>query len=115
MAGALFTGCGPKLDPATEKDLNTPVVPEGFDEKSVAELKCPLDDVKLRLATKRECIKINDRIGAFKIRTFGGDVHTQTADAFLIREDGKYAYRIEGTTPILKQDEALILDEKKSK
>jgi len=109
----LLAGCVPSLDPATEKDLNSPQVPEGFDEKTVADLKCPINDGKLRLATKREWLKLNDRIGAFKMKTFDGEVAKKIGDGYLIREDGKYVYRIEGTAPILKQDEAIILDDKK--
>lgn len=108
-------GCRTGIDPATEKALNAPVKPEGFDEKTIAELKCPDNGAKLRLATRRELEKINDRIGTFDIRTFDGEILKDMAPALLLREDGKRAYRFDGAKPNLKLGDALLLDKKAKK
>jgi len=110
LVGAV--GCR-RTDRATEKDLATPVVPEGFDEKSVASLKCPENGSALRLATKKELAEINDRIGGKKIKVwFDGSVRMEFVDAVLIRADGKIGYRLDGALPILRLEEALVLNDK---
>jgi hypothetical protein len=110
---ACLAGCGYPTDPETEKALNTPVVPPGFDVKSVENMRCPQDGSKLHLATRREFNKINDRIGNFKVRKFSdGEPYTDLLEGILVREDGKIGYRIEKHEALLKIDDALILDEK---
>ena len=115
LLAVALTGCGRRVDPATEKDLNTPVVPDGFNEQMVETLKCPWSQSKLRLATKRDLAKINDRIGALKMKTVDHEQRISFIDAALIGENGKYAYRIDGVMPVLKPGEALVLDDKEEK
>ena len=106
-------GCRTRSDRDTEKDLATPVVPEGFDEKRVDSLKCPENGSKLRFATKRELADINDRIGSKKkMKTWDGEERREPVDAVLVRADGKIAYRVDGVVPVLKIEEALVLNEK---
>src|SRR5688500_8632307 len=94
-------GCRSRTDRDTAKDLATPVVPEGFDEKRVDSLKCPENGSKLRLATKRELADINDRIGSKKrMKTWDGEERMEPVDAVLIRADGKIAYRVDGAIPV---------------
>jgi uncharacterized protein YbaR (Trm112 family) len=108
-----ITGCGYRTDRETEKDLAIPVVPEGFDEKRVESLKCPECGSKLRFATKRELASINDRIGSKKkLKTWNGEERVEPVDAVLIRADGKIGYRVDGVIPVLKIEEALVLNEK---
>lgn len=117
IALAIFvslSACRQRVDPETEKDLDTPVVPAGFNEKSLEKIKCPRDGAPLRLATKREVAKINDRIGALKIYTMGGKQRIDFIDAALLRPDGKLAYRIENAMPLIDLNEALVLDEQSS-
>ena len=88
-------------------------MPQGFDVKSVEDMRCPHDGSKLRLATRREFNKINDRIGSFKVRKLSdGEPHTDFVAGILIREDGKIGYRIEKNEAFIKIEDALILDEK---
>src|SRR5262245_11448598 len=108
-----LVACGYRTDKQTEKDLATPVVPEGFDEQRVDTLKCPENGSKLRFATRRELAGINDRIGSKKkLKTWDGEERGEPVDAVLIRADGKIAYRIDGIVPVLKIEEALVLNEK---
>lgn len=105
-------GCRDRVDPEVEKDLNTPVVPEGLTEKILEQCNCPANGSKLRFATKRELAKINDRIGALRIKTWDGQQRIDSVNAVLIREDHKIGYRIDGPVPILTLNDALVLDEK---
>lgn len=108
-----FVGCRTGVDAETEKDLAKPVVPEGFNEKNLHTLKCPENRSKLRFATKRELAHINDRIGGLKMKTwFDGSIQKDLVSAVLIREDGKIAYRVDGIVPILRIEDALVLNDK---
>ena len=103
------SGCR-RADPATEKDLATPVVPDGFNEKALDKLSCPENGTKLRFATKKELADINDRIGAMKIKNwFSGAPRTEAVNALLIRADAKIGYRVDGIVPVLRIEEALVL------
>ena len=105
-------GCT-RTDPATEKELAKPVVPDGFDEKALANFKCPENGSKLRLATKKELTRINERIAAQKMkRWFDNSIQEDYVDAVLVREDSKIGYRVDGIVPALTIEEALMLDEK---
>lgn len=105
----LAAGCR-RTDSATEKDLATPVVPAGFNEKILETRKCPENDSPLRFATKRELDDINQRIGVLKLKLWiSGEPRKEPVDAVLIRADGKIGYRVDGVMPILKIEEALVL------
>jgi hypothetical protein len=105
-------GCK-RTDPATEKDLATPVVPLGFNEKSLDQIKCPENGSTLRFATKRELDDINQRIGVLKLKTwFDNTPRQEPVDAVLIRADGKIGYRVDGVMPILKIEDALVLNDR---
>jgi hypothetical protein len=102
-------GCR-RTDPAIEKELAAPVVPEGFNEKTLHQLKCPENGSTLRFATKRELADINQRIGSLKMKTwFDGAPQKELVDAVLIRADGKIGYRVDGVLPVLKIEDALVL------
>jgi hypothetical protein len=110
LAGLI--GCQ-RTDPATAMDLATPVVPQGFNEKSLDQIKCPENGSMLRFATKRELEDINQRIGVLKLMTwFDNSPRKEPVDAVLIRADGKIAYRVDGVLPILKIEEALVLNDR---
>lgn len=107
----ILAGCR-RADPAAEKDLATPVLPEGFNEKTLDALKCPENGSSLRFATRRELTNINDRIGGLKMKIwFDKSLQKDNVTAVLIRADGKIGYRVDGGVPILKIEEALVLDE----
>jgi hypothetical protein len=108
-----LASCGYRTDPENEKRLNMPVIPAGFDVKTVEKMKCPINGSKLRFATRKEFDQINDRIGNFKVRKASdGEPYTQIIEAILVREDGKIGYRVEKNEALLKAEDALILDEK---
>src|SRR5262245_7922250 len=107
-----IVGCR-RTDPATEKDLATPVVPAGFNEKILDQIKCPENGSKLRFATKRELADIQQRIASEKLKNwFTNSPYKEPVEAVLIRADGKIGYRIDGVEPVLKIEDALVLDEK---
>jgi hypothetical protein len=102
-----------RTDPATEKELNTPVVPEGFNEKALEQMNCPENGSRLRFATRKELNNINDRIGAFKMKSWGdAKPQSEPVGAVLVRADNKIGYRVEGTEAILRIEEALVLDDR---
>lgn len=105
-------GCR-RTDLANEKDLATLVIPEGFNDKALAQLKCPENGSTLRFATKRELADINQRIGALQLKTwFDGLPRKELVDAVLIRADGKIGYRLDGVLPVLKIEDALVLNDR---
>ena len=121
-------GCRKRVDPETERRLSEPIVPQGLQEGVAERWRCPENNSTLRFATRRELNDINDRIIAKKLKTWFDEPRTDVVDALLIREDGKIAYRFEyaedksgkipimkATVPILKIEEALVLDEKVGK
>jgi hypothetical protein len=108
-----LASCGYRTDPENEKRLNMPVIPAGFDVKTVEKMKCSINGSKLRFATRKEFDQINDRIGNFKVRKASdAEPYTQIVEAILVREDGKIGYRVEKNEALLKAEDALILDEK---
>ena len=109
----LSIGCGYAENPATTEAQSKPVVPPGFNEKMLDALKCPENSSALRLANGKDLSAINGRISAGKMKTWMDEPVEKTADALLIRADGKIAYRFEDqlpNVPNLKIDDALVLD-----
>ena len=97
---------------AVDEEVNPPVVPEGFDERALAKLHCPENGSALRFARRKELDSINDRIGAMKLNTWAGPAQTQPVEAVLIRADGKVGYRLDQAMPVLRIEEALVLDDR---
>lgn len=107
-----IAGCRRDAPSAAEKALAMPIVPQGFNEKQLATLKCPENGSALRFATRGELDDVNVRIGAGKIKRWNSEPQTDPVDALLIRADGKIAYRLDGVLPDLKIEEALVLDDR---
>jgi uncharacterized protein YbaR (Trm112 family) len=108
----LLFACLPGCRKPVEAEVNLPVVPEGFDERALDKLRCPEDGSPLRFARRKELNSINDRIGAMKLNTWAGTAQTQPVEAVLIRADGKVGYRLDQAMPVLRIEEALVLDDR---
>jgi len=72
-------------------------------------LACPEDKTPVRLATAEELEALNARIGRGEVRNRGGQSVTDPVEEGLIREDGRYLYRVDDDIPIMLVDEAIPL------
>ncbi len=90
---------------------DTPVTPEGFDTSMVSILACPENLTPVRLATDAEVNAINARIAAGQLKDRSGATMQKPITAALIREDGRIAYRFDGSIPVMVIEHGLVLDE----
>jgi uncharacterized protein YbaR (Trm112 family) len=72
-------------------------------------LACPEDKTPVRLATEEELEGLNARIGRGEVRNRGGQSVSEPVKEGLVREDGRYLYRVDDDIPIMLVDEAIPL------
>jgi len=72
-------------------------------------LACPEDKTPVRLATHEELEGLNARIGRGEVRNRGGQTVSEPVEEGLVREDGRYLYRVDDDIPIMLVDEAIPL------
>ena len=72
-------------------------------------LACPDDKTPVRLATPEELEALNARIASGEVKSRGGQPVTEPVVEGLVREDGRYLYRVDDDIPIMLIDEALPL------
>jgi len=74
-------------------------------------LRCPESQQKLVLADDQLVSRLNQAIGAGRIRNRAGDRVEEKLDAGLVREDRLVIYPIIDEIPILLQDDGILLDQ----
>jgi uncharacterized protein YbaR (Trm112 family) len=74
-------------------------------------LACPEDKTPVRLATPEEIAALNARIERGGVQNRGGQSLTSPISEGLIREDGRYLYRVDEDIPIMLVDEAIPLED----
>lgn len=85
------------------------VTPRGFDIQSLAFLKCPLTEQKLRLAKKSELDNLNAAVEDLSLGYLNGQPVRGYLRGLLIREDGKVAYPVINGEAKLYESEAIDL------
>ena len=70
-------------------------------------LACPETKEPVSLAPEELVTKLNGLITEGGIKNRGGEEVTETMDAGLIREDGKFLYPIRDDIPVMLIDEAI--------
>ena len=70
-------------------------------ERFLEVLCCPRTGIPLRMLSKEETLKINDRISQGSVRSVDGSPITEALAEGLITEDGKTIYKIDDGIPIL--------------
>ncbi len=73
-------------------------------------LRCPETLQELRLATPQIVERLNARIQASQLKNRAGEVITETVEAGLIREDGKFLYPVRHGIPVMLVNESIPLD-----
>lgn len=73
-------------------------------------LRCPETLQELRLATPQVVERLNARIQASQLKNRAGEVITETVEAGLIREDGKFLYPVRHGIPVMLVNESIPLD-----
>jgi uncharacterized protein YbaR (Trm112 family) len=72
-------------------------------------LACPEDKTPVRLATPEELEALNARIRRGEVRNRGGQTIGDPVAEGLVREDGRYLYRVDDDIPIMLVEEAIPL------
>jgi uncharacterized protein YbaR (Trm112 family) len=80
-----------------------------IDQDLLEILACPEDKTPVRMAVADELDRLNTAINAGSVVNRGGESVTETLEAGLVREDGKYVYPIREEIPIMLIDEAIEL------
>jgi uncharacterized protein YbaR (Trm112 family) len=69
-------------------------------------LVCPETKQKLRELDSQAVDRINTSIRTGKLKNRAGEVIEEPIEAALLREDGKYAYPVRRTIPVMLTDES---------
>ena len=72
-------------------------------------LCCPETRQPLQIADAKLVDELNQKIKDGQVRNRGGKPITETMEAGLIREDGKYIYPVRNKIPVMLVDEAIPL------
>jgi uncharacterized protein len=72
-------------------------------------LACPESKEPVKLAETGLIERLNQAIGAGKVKNRGGDAVTEPVDGGLIRSDGRFLYPIRDDIPIMLVEEAIPL------
>ena len=72
-------------------------------------LCCPETRQPLQIADAKLVGELNQKIKDGQVRNRGGKPITETMEAGLIREDGKYIYPVRNKIPVMLVDEAIPL------
>lgn len=70
-------------------------------------LCCPLTKVPVRLMTEDELKKLNEAVGAGRLKQADGATVTETMEEALITEDGVRIYKVKESIPIMLKDQAI--------
>ena len=73
-------------------------------------LACPVTHQSLAEADAALIEKLNSRIAAGELKNVGGEVVSDPLEAALAREDGKLAYPIRDSIPVLLENEGLPVE-----
>jgi len=73
-------------------------------------LVCPETKQALRAADPGLVARINAAIAAGSLRSRAGEPVHEPVEEALVREDGRYAYAVRDSIPIMLIDEAIPLD-----
>jgi uncharacterized protein YbaR (Trm112 family) len=80
-------------------------------DHSIAILRCPLDQSRLRAAEPALVAKLNTAISAGRLRNRAGTPVEKALDGALVREAGDLAYPIVDQIPVMLADEAIAIDQ----
>jgi uncharacterized protein YbaR (Trm112 family) len=104
-AAFIFSGCG-------KSTTDKPVIPAGFEMSLLDILACPENLTSVRFATKGELDAVRQRIATGTVKHWDTTPISERFDALLIRADGKIAYAVQGTVPVMLIDKAFVLDDR---
>jgi uncharacterized protein YbaR (Trm112 family) len=80
-----------------------------LDKELIDILCCPVTKTPVRLLTKDEIDKLNDRIGSEQLRYADGELVDKALQEGLITEDGKTVYRVDDGIPVMLADKGIAL------
>ncbi len=72
-------------------------------------LCCPETRQSLSMANADVVARLNAGISAGSTKNCGGEAVTETAEEYLVTEDGSRAYAVRSGIPVLLADEAILL------
>ncbi len=70
-------------------------------------LCCPETKEPVSLIDQAEVVRVNEAIEAGKVMTRAGDAVSETIDAGLLRQDGKFLYPVLDDIPVMLIDDAI--------